>query len=511
MRIQIFDSTLHDGTRAGSVTFGVDDKILIARRLDAFGVDYIDGGWPAVDIRDCEFFERAHNIPFAHAKLVAYGTTALLHREPLIAAKTPVVCLSGESWDMHVYKTLETTADAHLASIRDAVNFFKQQGREVIYNAEHFFDAFEANSDFAISTLHAAHDAGADVLCLCDTNGGAIPSRLGEICAEVRAAFDGVLGIHAHNDADLAVANALTAVEHGFAHVQGCINGYGERCGCANLCSLIPNLELKAGHMTVGRDKLEHLSGLARFVAEIANLSLPVSQPYVGAAAFAHEMPAWLKEDHTKPEYVGNATRTGNLNCKLATHPLSARLTADTRRMLLDNIRQKEREGYDLAGADGSFELLLRETISPDTRFFNVINYEVITRSHAGFNLHTMAEVTVEVNDAILSAKATGQGPVHALDVALRQCLLTVYPALAKVRLADYKVRMLDPHKGSAAKARVLAEWSDGTRTWTTAGVSDNIIEASWLALSSAIQLELLRMHADEFKPVPTEDYSWAV
>jgi 2-isopropylmalate synthase len=518
MRIYIFDSTLRDGMRSDRVSFSVEDKLVIARRLDDFGMDYIEGGWPAVDPRDREFFTRAAQIKFAHSKLVAYGavrfTANSLDSDPnikaLFEAGTPVVCLAGESWDMHVYKTLETTAEAHLEAISDSIRYFKNRAREVIYNAEHFFDAWESNPDFATATLDAAHAAGADVICLCDTNGGSMTTRLAGICAAVRRRFpDLQLGIHAHNDADVAVANSLAAVERGFTHVQGCINGYGGRCGCANLCSILPNLELKSGHMTVGRDKLEHLNSLAHFIAELANLALPAAQPYVGANAFAH--PSAWEEDHTRPEYVGNIPRTGDLMWKLSSDPLATRLSADGRRELIDAIREKEHEGYDLAGADGNFELLVRQTLSPNTRFFSVLNYEVTTRKSAGFPLHTAAEVTVEVNDSVLSATAVGQGPVHALDLALRQCLLTVYPAIGRVRLVDYKMRMLDPHKGSAAKARALTEWSDGKRTWTTAGVSDNIIEASWLALASAVHLELLRVHADPANPAPIEDYSWAV
>jgi 2-isopropylmalate synthase len=518
MRIHIFDSTLHDGARSFRVSFGVEDKLLIARRLDDFGVDYINGGWPGVDARDREFFARAREMRLAHAKLAAYGAVRFaansLDNDPSIKAlfesAAPVVCLAGESWDMHVYKALETTAEAHLAAIRDSIGFFKDRAREVVYNAEHFFDAWESNPDFALATVQAARDAGADVVCLCDTNGGMMTTRLADTCSEVGRRLDIELGIHAHNDSDLAVANTLAAVERGFTHVQGSINGYGERCGSANLCSIIPNLELKSGHTAVGREKLEQLNSLAHFVAEHANLGLPPGQPYVGANAFAHPAAA-AEHGHTKPEYVGNLPRTGDLMWKLARDPLASRLSPSARRELIDAIRQKEHEGYDLAGADGSFELLVRETLYPNTRFFTVLSYEVSTRRSAGHPLHTAAEVTVEVNDSVLSATAAGQGPVHALDLALRQCLLTVYPAIGNVRLVDYKMRMLDPHKGSAAKARALTEWSDGETTWTTAGVSDNIIEASWLALAAAVQLELLRLHPDDKTPAPVEDYSWAV
>lgn len=501
MRIYTLDSTLHDGTRAGRVSFGLEDKLLITRRLDEFGIDIIDCG------DDAEFVARAAQLNLRHARVAAFGEVGSAMNT--IEAATPVVILAGDSWDLHVYKTLGTTADAHLAAIRDTVAFFKNQGREVIYNAEHFFDAFEGNPDFAMSTLHAAGEAGADVLCLCDSNGGTLTSRLAEIAAAVRHSFHGTLGIHAHNDADLAVANTLAAVECGFAQVQGCMNGYGERCGCANLCSILPNLELKAGHMTVGRERLEGLNPLAHFISELANLALPPEQPYVGAGAFAHSAPEWMEGDHTRPEYVGNAGHTGDLMWRLSRDPLAKGLTAESRRELIDLMKQKEYEGYDLAGADGTFELLLRETLAPGTRFFTALNYEVATRKNSGFDLHTTADVSVEVGEAILSATAAGAGPVHALDVALRQCLLTVYPSIGSVRLVDYKVRILDPHKGSAARARVLTEWTDGGTTWTTAGVSENIIEASWLALAGAVELELLRLHATA--PAPAEDYSWAV
>ena len=469
MRVFILDSTLRDGMRADRVWFGAGDKLLILRRLDAFGVDYIDGGWAGSE-RDRDFFKAASHIPLAHARLVATGSPR--HVDQLLECDTPVVCVAS--------------ALSMIGNVADAIGALKRAGREVIYNAEHFFDAWETNPGVALAALHTAYAEGVDVICLCDSNGGTLTSRLESICHDVRRSVTGTLGIHAHNDADLAVANTLAAVEQGFAHVQGCINGYGERCGCANLCSILPNLELKAGHMAIGRANLERLNGVAHFVAELANLPVPPEQPYVGSTA-----------------------GTADLHYRIATDPLAIHLTEESRRELMDALQAKEHEGYNIAGADGTFELLLRESIWPWARFFTTLSYDVSTRMVAGRGVTTSASVSVEVQDAVLTGSAEGLGPIHALETALRQCLLTVYPAVGKVRLADYKVRVLDAHRGSAARVRVLAEWSDGERSWATAGVSDNIIEASWLALTSAVKLELLRLHVSV--EAPQEDYSWAV
>lgn len=519
MRVFTLDSTLHDGTLGGEVTFGLEDRLMLARKLDEFGVDYIDAGCPGTGARDREFFAQAGKMRFHHARLAAFGRVKSARNEAahdpglkaLLEAGTPAVILEGESWDLHVYRALHTDRDGHLHAIRDSVQFFKQNTREVIYNAGHFFDAYEANPEFALATIHAAHSAGADVICLCDTNGGTLPSRVSQVCREVAHAIGGRLGIHAHNDADLAVANTLAAVDQGFSHIQGCLNGYGARCGCANLCSVLPNLELKSGHMTVGREKLEHLTTLAHFVAELANLALRKDQPFVGAQAFRENEPA-LPCERLVPELVGAVRQPGSLSAKLALDPVAARLSTPGRRELLDRIQQKEHEGYDLAGADGSLELLIRETLSPDVRFFTVLNYEVNSRAAMGSEINTSASVTVDINDSVFSGSATGQGPLNALDVALRQCLAASYPAVLNVRMLDYKVRVLESNKGTASQVRVLIEWTDGTRTWSTAGVSDDVIAASWIALMEAIRLELLRLDAER-APLPShvEDYSWAV
>lgn len=519
MRIFTFDTTLRDGTQGEAVSFSVEDKLAIARKLDELGIDYIEGGWPGSNPKDREFFARARGLELKHAKLTAFGSTRFsknkVEEDPnvreLIGAETPVVSIFGKSWDLHVHRALGITEEENLTLISETVGILKAHGREVVYDAEHFFDGYTADPDFALRTLEAAKSAGADVLCLCDTNGGMIPARLTEICAEVRKRFDGVLGIHTHNDSDCAIANTLAAVEQGFTHVQGTINGYGERCGNANLCSVIPNLELKLGHTTIGRDNLAHLTGVARFVAELANLQIRNDQPYVGQSAFAHKggvhVSAVMKDsatyEHTRPEHVGNRQRVllsdlsgrGNVLYKLKEHGLEETLPEDARRRLLEKIKDMEYLGYELEAAEGTFELLVRNALNPGMDFFDVIDWDVTTRNlPADLGTNSTASVVLKVDGKVHQSAAMGHGPMNALDMALRSALTPLYPAISNVRLTDYKVRVLDT-KGTAAKVRVLVEWSDHQRSWSTVGVSENVIEASWLALVDAIRLELMRLH----------------
>ena len=421
-------------------------------------------------------------------------------------------------------RALGITEDENLKLISETVKYLKDHGREVVYDAEHFFDGYNAHPDFALRTLDAAASAGADVLCLCDTNGGNLTHRIVEVVTEVRKRFDGTLGIHTHNDCDVAVANAIAAVEAGCTHVQGCMNGYGERCGNANLTSIIANLELKLGHTTIGRENLANLSTVARFIAELANLPLRNDQPYVGHSAFAHKggvhVSAVLKDastyEHVQPETIGNRQRVllsdlsgrGNVLYKLKQHGLAERLDTEARRQLLERIKQLEYEGYELEAAEGTFELLVREALHPGFNLFEVISYDVTTRMVGG----TSATVSVRIGDSVHTAAATGQGPMNALDVCLRQCLSSVYPGISNVRLTDYKVRVLDTRKGTAAKVRVLVEWTDHRKSWATVGVSDNVIEASWRALVDAIRLELMRLTAqDDTIEKAVEDYCWGV
>ncbi|MBI3679022.1 MAG: citramalate synthase [Acidobacteria bacterium] len=536
MKIFTFDTTLRDGTQGEAVSFSVDDKLVIAQKLDELGIDYIEGGWPGSNPRDKEFFARARELRLRHSKLTAFGSTRFARntvaQDPnvrqLLEAGVPAVSIFGKSWDLHVHRALGITLDENLALISETVRHLKEHGKEVVYDAEHFFDGYNANPDYALKTLDAAKLAAADVLCLCDTNGGMIPARLVEIVAEVRKRFDGILGIHTHNDSDCAVANTIAAVEQGVTHVQGCFNGYGERCGNANLCSIIANLELKLGHTTIGPEKLQHLSTVARFIAELANLPVRGDQPYVGRSAFAHKggihVSAVLKDsatyEHIRPDAVGNRQRVllsdlsgrGNILYKLKQHGLMDRLDEKAHRELLERIKHLEFLGYELEAAEGTFELLVREVLHPGLNLFDVVSYEVTTRSPSGKDSQTFASVTVKAKDGIHSATASGHGPVNALDLCLRQCLSQLYPAISSVRLTDYKVRVLDSKKGTAAKVRVLIEWSDHKRSWATVGVSDNVISASWHALVDAIRLELMRaLEKDDTIERVVEDYCWGV
>ena len=532
MRIQTFDTTLRDGTQGEAVSFSVDDKLVIAQKLDELGIDYVEGGWPNSNPKDKEFFHRAKEVKLKHARLTAFGSTRFaknrVDQDPnvraLLEAETPTVSIFGKSWDLHVKRALGIEEEENLKLISETVKHLKDAGREVVYDAEHFFDGYNANPDFALRTLEAAKSAGADILCLCDTNGGNLTHRIIEVVSEVRKRFDGVLGIHTHNDCDVAVANSIAAIEAGCTHVQGCMNGYGERCGNANLVSIIANLELKLGHNTIGRENLQSLTTVARYIAELANLPIRNDQPYVGHSAFAHKggvhVSAVLKDsatyEHIKPETVGNRQRVllsdlsgrGNVLYKLKQHGLEARLDDEARRQLLERVKHLEHQGYELEAAEGSFELLVREALHPGWNPFEVISYDVTTRMIGG----TTATVTLRIQDSVHTATANGHGPMNALDLCLRQCLSTVYPKIKNVRLTDYKVRVLDSKKGTAAKVRVLVEWSDHRRSWATVGVSDNVIEASWLALVDAIRLELMRLtEQDENIDKVVEDYCWGV
>ena len=532
MRIQTFDTTLRDGTQGEAVSFSVDDKLVIAQKLDELGIDYIEGGWPNSNPKDKDFFHRAKELKLKHARLTAFGSTRFaknkVEHDPnvraLIEAETPTVSIFGKSWDLHVKRALGIDEEENLKLIGETVKFLKASGREVVYDAEHFFDGYNANSEFALRTLEAAKTAGADILVLCDTNGGNLTHRIIEVVSEVRKRFDGVLGIHTHNDCDVAVANSIAAVEAGCTHVQGCMNGYGERCGNANLASIIANLELKLGHTTIGRENLQNLTLVARYIAELANLPMRNDQPYVGHSAFAHKggvhVSAVLKDsatyEHVKPEMVGNRQRVllsdlsgrGNVIYKLKQHGLEARLDDEARRQLLERVKHLEHQGYELEAAEGTFELLVREALHPGWNPFEVVSFDVTTRMIGG----TTATVTLRIQDSVHTATANGHGPMNALDLCLRQCLSAVYPKIKDVRLTDYKVRVLDSKKGTAAKVRVLVEWSDHRRSWATVGVSDNVIEASWLALVDAIRLELMRLtEKDENVDKVVEDYCWGV
>src|SRR4051794_4938142 len=390
MKIFTFDTTLRDGTQGESVSLSVDDKLLITQKLDELGIDYIEGGWPGSNPKDREFFAKAKGLKLSHAKLTAFGSTRFAKNpveedrnvRELIEAETPVVAIFGKTWDLHVIRALGITLEENLVLISDTVAYLKKHGREVVYDAEHFFDGYIHNREYALLTIAAAHAAGADVLCLCDTNGGTLTDDLARIVEDVRSAFPGVIGIHVHNDSDVAVANTLAAVKAGATHVQGCMNGYGERCGNANLASVIANLELKLGHQTIGPDRLQQLTSTARFIAELANLQIPRGQAYVGQSAFAHKggihVSAVLKDsstyEHISPELVGNRQRVlvsdqsgrSNVDYLLREYDsLAGRLDNDARRALVDRVKEAEHQGYDLEAANGTFELFIRQALYP--------------------------------------------------------------------------------------------------------------------------------------------------
>ncbi len=537
MKVFTFDTTLRDGTQGESVSFSVDDKLALAEKLDDLGIDYIEGGWPGSNPRDKEFFERAAGLKLKHARLTAFGATRFAKNPvekdanvaALLAAGTPVVSIFGKTWDFHVRRALGITEEENLELIADTVRYLVAHGREVVYDAEHFFDGYLANPSYALQTLEAAKESGAEVLCLCDTNGGTLPAELAEIVGVVRARFAGTIGIHCHNDSEVAVANTLAAVQAGASHVQGCLNGYGERCGNANLCSVLANLELKLGYQTIGREKLKGLTQLARFAAEMANLPLRRDQAFVGPSAFAHKggihVSAVMKDsatyEHIRPELVGNQQRVllsdlsgrGNVAYKLKQLGFKENLSDLAGRELLQRIKQMEHQGYDFESAEGTFELLVREAAHPEFHPFEVVRYEVSTKLQgSGDETVTSAGVTLRVDDSVHSSTATGHGPVHALDLCLRQCLASIYPAITTVRLTDYKVRVLGGRGGTDSKVRVLVEWSDQSRSWATVGISDNVIDASWRALVDALRLELMRLvERDAEASQPARDFSWAV
>lgn len=520
MKIYTFDTTLRDGTQGESVSFSVEDKLAIALKLDELGIDYIEGGWPGSNPKDKQFFERAVELKLNHAKLTAFGSTRFarnpVQKDPnvreLVQAGTPVISIFGKSWDLHTKRALGISEEENLALIGETVAYLKQHGKEVVYDAEHFFDGYASNPDFALRTLEAAHKNGADVLCLCDTNGGMLPHRIAEVVRLVKECFGGVIGIHVHNDSDTAVANTLMAVQAGATHVQGCINGYGERCGNANLVSIIANLELKMGYDTVGKDRLPELTSVARFVCDRANLQMRGDQPFVGKSAFAHKggvhVSAVMKDsatyEHIRPEMIGNRQRVllsdlsgrSNVKYKLDQHGLADRLDEEARKRLLENIKEMEHLGYDFEVAEGNFELLVLQELHPDKRFFSLVGFDVATKAYGQGKSEAVASIIVNDQGHLRAATGTGQGPFDALHNALRKCLAGHYPGFDKVRLRDYKVRVLDGNRGTAAKVRVLVEWADDERSWTTVGISHDVIQASARAMLDAIRLELLRAHA---------------
>lgn len=521
-KIIIYDTTLRDGSQAEDISFSLEDKIRITERLDDFGIDYIEGGWPASNPKDAEYFKKASKLKLKHSIVTAFGSTTKPRTKPeddvnikaLLDAKAQAVTIFGKTWDFHVKEALKTTLEANLELIYSSIVYLKKHVKTVFFDAEHFFDGFKDNPQYAISCLKSAFEAGADCLVLCDTNGGTMPDDIRKTILDVQAQIPNApLGIHAHNDSECAVANSIIAVMMGASHVQGTINGIGERCGNANLCSIIANLQIKYHLNCLPEGKLPKLREVSRFVNEIANITHFKRQPFVGDSAFAHKggihVSAIRKRpetyEHIRPELVGNSQRVlisdlaGKSNIIRKAEEFNIKLQADSPQLqgILEDLKALEHHGFQFEGAEASFELLLKKALGLHRKFFELIGFRVIDEKRKESETpYSEATIMVKVGKTIEHTAASGNGPVNALDHALRKALEKFYPSLKEVRLIDYKVRVLTAGKGTASKVRVLVESGDSHSKWGTVGVSENIIEASWQALVDSIEYKLLKDNA---------------
>jgi 2-isopropylmalate synthase len=515
-QVFIYDTTLRDGTQGEGISLTVDDKLKIARRLDQFGVHYIEGGWPGSNPKDMEFFDKARELPFKTAKLTAFGSTrrpgikaeADQNLQTLVQSGAKVTTIFGKAWDFHVTDALNTTLEENLNMIGESVHFLKENGLEVIFDAEHFFDGFKHNPSYAIQVLQKAEAGGADWIVLCDTNGGTLPHELGSIVSEVRDTLNTPIGIHCHNDSECGVANTMTAVQAGARQIQGTINGYGERCGNANLISVIPNLQLKLDYRCVEEKQLQQLTSLSQYVHEIANVVPPNNQPFVGKSAFAHKggmhVSAILKAsetyEHLNPGQLGNDRRvlvselSGQSNLLYKAEKLNIKLDKSNpaTKKVIQKIKKMEHQGYQYEGAEASFELLLRDALGESKQCFEFVSFKILTEKKGQEDIHTEAIIKLRIFDEVVYTVAEGNGPVNALDNALRKSLEPYYPEIKDMYLSDYKVRVLDEGGATAAKVKVLIHSSNGKKQWSTVGVSPNIIEASWQALCDSIRYLLI-------------------
>lgn len=520
LKTELFDSTLRDGAQSEGVSFSVQDKLKILQRLDAFGIDYIEAGNPGSNPKDLEFFEKARNLKLENAKLVAFGSTKRKFIKPeeddnlnaLLTAETDYVAIFGKSWDLHVDIILSTTLEENLEMIRQTIKYMTEKGKTVFFDAEHFFDGYKANPDYAVKTLKTAAEAGAVTLVLCDTNGGCFPDEITVIIETVKEAIKDCgaeLGIHCHNDSGCAVANSLAAVKAGARQIQGTFIGIGERCGNANLSTIIANMQTKLGYEIVPDSCLSHLTGTAQYIAEIANMALPSSMPYVGSSAFAHKggmhvdgvAKAPQTFEHINPEKVGNERNfllsevSGRSALLSKLHRIESSLdkASPVVKALTDKIKVMEHEGFLFEAADASFELLVLKELNRFNPFFEIIDFRIIS-SHSNIeNGYAVASamIKVKVGERYEITADEGDGPVNAIDRALRKALEVFYPALSGMRLSDFKVRVIDTEESTAATTRVLIESTDGKQTWTTVGASKDIINASMRALTDSLEYML--------------------
>ncbi|MES1024295.1 citramalate synthase [Gloeocapsa sp. BRSZ] len=522
-RLWIYDTTLRDGTQREGLSVSIEDKLRIARRLDQLGIPFIEGGWPGANPKDVQFFWQLQEEPLQQAEIVAFCSTRRPHipaaEDPLLqailSAGTRWVTIFGKSWDLHVTEGLKTSLNENLAMIQDTIAYLRSQGRRVIYDAEHWFDGFKYNREYALETLRTAIAAGAEWLVLCDTNGGTLPHEVGAIVKNVVEVVGDrnspQIGIHTHNDSDTAVANAIAGVLEGARMVQGTINGYGERCGNANLCSLIPNLQLKLGYSCIQAEQLAQLAQTSRFISEVVNLAPDDHAPFVGRSAFAHKGGIHvsavernpLTYEHIQPEQIGNSRRIvisdqaglSNVIAKARTFGIELDKQNPAARQILQHLKNLESQGYQFEAAEASFDLLMREALGKRQQFFTIKGFQVHCDLVSGIeqqNSGALATVKVTVNGQDILEAAEGNGPVAALDAALRKALVNFYPQIAEFELSDYKVRILDEHSGTSAKTRVLVESRSQHQRWTTVGVSTNILAASYQAVVEGLEYGLL-------------------
>ncbi len=517
-KIYIYDTTLRDGAQSEGISFSVKDKLRIARKLDELGIDFIEGGWPGSNPKDNEFFKEARkSLKLKKSKLAAFGSTRRANTKAssdaviknLLKAETRYVTIFGKSWDLHVKAVLRASLKENLNMIGDSVKYLKKRGRHVIFDAEHFFDGYEENPKYAIETLEAALEGGAECLVLCDTNGGTLTSQIFEIVEEVREKINASLGIHTHNDNDMAVANSVAAVQAGCTHVQGTFNGYGERCGNANLVSIIPALKAKLGLDCMSDFAIKELTDASRYIADISNVKQQDSQPYVGASAFAHKagvhVNAMLKNpktyEHMDPEKVGNKRRMliselsgkSSIISKAEELGLSIEKGSEKASNILSHVQDLEKTGYQFELAEASLMLLMRRASEAFKKHFELQDLRVIVEKRSGGQIVSEATVKLKIGGKKRHTVALGDGPVHALDQALRKALVDYFPSLKEMHLSDFRVRVLDEKAGTAAKVRVLIQSQDAHDSWWTVGVSENIIEASWLALIDSIEYKFLK------------------